>query len=91
MKPYQSEFIQLALSCKALKFGSFTLKSGRVSPYFFNAGQFYTGRAIAALGKAYAQTLVSTDEKIDMIFGPAYKGIPLSRRHCWCTCGPSRC
>ena len=78
MQPYQIEFIQLALSCDALKFGSFTLKSGRVSPYFFNAGEFYTGKAIAALGRAYAQTLVNTGEKFDMLFGPAYKGIPLA-------------
>lgn len=78
MLPYQSQFIQLALDCQALKFGSFTLKSGRQSPYFFNAGQFQTGRALAQLGRFYAQALVDANINFDMIFGPAYKGIPLA-------------
>jgi len=60
-----------------LKFGSFTLKSGRESPYFFNAGLFNTGASIAAVGRAYAAALAASDLKFDMLFGPAYKGIPL--------------
>lgn len=78
MHPYQTQFIQLALSCQALKFGEFTLKSGRKSPYFFNAGQFQTGSALAQLGRFYAQALMDAHIGFDMIFGPAYKGIPLA-------------
>jgi orotate phosphoribosyltransferase len=78
MLPYQAQFIQLALSCQALKFGEFTLKSGRKSPYFFNAGQFQTGSALAQLGRFYAQALIDAEINFDMIFGPAYKGIPLA-------------
>ncbi|HMW73162.1 MAG TPA: orotate phosphoribosyltransferase, partial [Cellvibrionaceae bacterium] len=78
MLPYQSQFIQLALACQALKFGTFTLKSGRQSPYFFNAGQFQIGSALAQLGRFYAQALVDANISFDMIFGPAYKGIPLA-------------
>jgi orotate phosphoribosyltransferase len=74
---YQSDFIQLCTQLGVLRFGSFTLKSGRESPYFFNAGLFSTGAAIAAVGRAYAQALVDSDLKFDMLFGPAYKGIPL--------------
>ncbi len=77
MKTYQKNFIQLALSCKALTFGKFTLKSGRVSPYFFNAGQFCNGASIAELGRCYAAALIDSEVKFDMVFGPAYKGIPL--------------
>jgi orotate phosphoribosyltransferase len=78
MHLYQKQFIQLALSCQALKFGNFTLKSGRQSPYFFNAGQFQTGAALAQLGRFYAQALMEANIGFDMIFGPAYKGIPLA-------------
>jgi orotate phosphoribosyltransferase len=78
MQPYQQQFIELAIQHEALCFGEFTLKSGRISPYFFNAGKFQTGAALAALGDAYAATLVTSGIDIDMIFGPAYKGIPLA-------------
>lgn len=78
MQAYQKDFIQLALKAQALKFGEFTLKSSRVSPYFFNAGQFQTGSALASLGRFYAQALVDAGVEFDMIFGPAYKGIPLA-------------
>ena len=74
---YQSDFIDLCVRQGALRFGSFTLKSGRESPYFFNAGLFNTGAAIGAVGRAYAATLAASDLKFDMLFGPAYKGIPL--------------
>jgi orotate phosphoribosyltransferase len=77
MQPHQRAFIDLALQLGVLRFGDFTLKSGRRSPYFFNAGLFNTGRAIAALGRGYAQTIVDSDLEFDMLFGPAYKGIPL--------------
>jgi orotate phosphoribosyltransferase len=74
---YQSEFIDLCVQLGVLRFGSFTLKSGRESPYFFNAGLFNTGAAIAAVGRAYAAAVAASDLKFDMLFGPAYKGIPL--------------
>jgi orotate phosphoribosyltransferase len=75
---YQSEFIDLCVRQGALRFGSFTLKSGRESPYFFNAALFNTGTAIRALGRAYAAAVLASDLKFDMLFGPAYKGIPLA-------------
>jgi orotate phosphoribosyltransferase len=75
--PYQSDFIELCMKLGVLKFGSFTLKSGRDSPYFFNAGLFNSGAAIAAVGRAYAAALAGSDLSFDMLFGPAYKGIPL--------------
>jgi len=78
MQPYQQQFIELAIQHEALCFGEFTLKSGRISPYFFNAGKFQTGAALAALGEAYASALIESNVDIDMIFGPAYKGIPLA-------------
>lgn len=78
MKPYQQQFIEMALASNVLRFGEFTLKSGRISPYFFNAGCFQTGAAIAALGRAYAQAMVEAGLEFDMLFGPAYKGIPLA-------------
>src|SRR5450631_1730325 len=74
---YQSEFIELCVQLGVLRFGSFTLKSGRESPYFFNAGLFNTGAAIAAVGTAYAAAIAASGLKFDMLFGPAYKGIPL--------------
>lgn len=77
MKAYQKHFIDLALEAQALKFGQFTLKSGRTSPYFFNAGLFQSGQALAALGRHYAQALIDSNAQFDMLFGPAYKGIPL--------------
>jgi orotate phosphoribosyltransferase len=77
MRDYQRRFIELALSCQALKFGEFTLKSGRLSPYFFNAGLFNDGDAIAILGECYAAALLQSGVAFDMLFGPAYKGIPL--------------
>lgn len=77
MQPYQKEFLEFALSRGVLRFGEFTLKSGRTSPYFFNAGLFDSGRALASLGRWYAQTIVDSRIGFDMLFGPAYKGIPL--------------
>ncbi|GAB1258651.1 orotate phosphoribosyltransferase [Aurantivibrio plasticivorans] len=77
MQSYQREFIRLAIEQQALQFGSFTLKSGRISPYFFNAGLFNTGKALAALGKFYAAAIENAGTSFDMLFGPAYKGIPL--------------
>jgi orotate phosphoribosyltransferase len=73
----QLAFIDLALARKALRFGRFTLKSGRESPYFFNAGQFSDGEAAAVLGRCYARALMRSGIAFDMLFGPAYKGIPL--------------
>ena len=78
MQTYQREFIELALEADVLRFGEFSLKSGRTSPYFFNAGLFNTGRALAKLGEYYAQTIIDNDIQFDVLFGPAYKGIPLA-------------
>lgn len=78
MKPYQREFIEFAIEQNVLRFGEFTLKSGRVSPYFFNAGLFSTGQALAKLGRFYAAALVEAGVSFDVLFGPAYKGIPLA-------------
>jgi orotate phosphoribosyltransferase len=74
---YQTDFIDLCVRLGVLRFGSFTLKSGRESPYFFNAGLFSTGAAIGAVGRAYAAALDASGLEFDMLFGPAYKGIPL--------------
>lgn len=78
MQTFQKEFINFALQEEVLKFGSFTLKSGRTSPYFFNAGLFNSGKALVTLGKSYAQALVDSKLEFDVLFGPAYKGIPLA-------------
>ena len=77
MQAYKREFIDLALELGVLRFGEFTLKSGRVSPYFFNAGLFNTGYAAARLGRYYAAAIADSGIEFDMLFGPAYKGIPL--------------
>ncbi|KZN28859.1 orotate phosphoribosyltransferase [Pseudoalteromonas luteoviolacea S2607] len=78
MKQYQKEFIEFALEKQVLKFGEFTLKSGRTSPYFFNAGLFNTGRDLARLGRFYAAALEDAGIEYDVLFGPAYKGIPIA-------------
>ena len=78
MKDYQREFIEFALEKQVLRFGEFTLKSGRISPYFFNAGLFKTGGDLARLGRFYASTLVDANIDFDLVFGPAYKGIPIA-------------
>lgn len=77
MLDYQKDFIAYALNCGVLKFGEFQLKSGRVSPYFFNTGLFNTGAQLGKLGYFYAQALIQSDLKPDILYGPAYKGIPL--------------
>ncbi|MGA6099792.1 orotate phosphoribosyltransferase [Stutzerimonas marianensis] len=78
MQAYQREFIRFAIERGVLRFGEFTLKSGRTSPYFFNAGLFNTGSALAQLGRFYAAAVVDSGIEFDVIFGPAYKGIPLA-------------
>lgn len=78
MQKYQREFIELAIEQGVLCFGEYTLKSGRVSPYFFNAGKFQSGASLAALGRFYADALEQSGVPYDVVFGPAYKGIPLA-------------
>lgn len=78
MKAYQKEFIEFAIERGVLKFGEFTLKSGRTSPYFFNAGLFNKGSDLARLGRFYAEALVDSGIDFDVLFGPAYKGIPIA-------------
>ena len=78
MHDYQTAFLKLALKHEVLRFGQFTLKSGRVSPYFFNLGKIGSGAAMRELGQAYAQALAASGLEYDMLFGPAYKGIPLA-------------
>lgn len=77
MQLYQQEFIEFALKCDVLRFGEFVLKSGRKSPYFFNSGLFNTGQRLARLGQAYAEAIQASRVDFDMLYGPAYKGIPL--------------
>ncbi|WP_151671195.1 orotate phosphoribosyltransferase [Nitrincola schmidtii] len=78
MHDYQRDFIQFAIDTNVLRFGEFTLKSGRISPYFFNAGLFCSGEALLKLGKFYAAALEESGVDYDLLFGPAYKGIPLA-------------
>lgn len=77
LEQYRQDFIRLALACHVLQFGEFELKSGRLSPYFFNAGKFASGASLAALGRCYAAAFQAANLPADMLFGPAYKGIPL--------------
>jgi len=77
MQDYQREFLDFAISIDVLRFGEFTLKSGRISPYFFNSGLFNTGASLAKLGQYYAASIEASGIEYDMLFGPAYKGIPL--------------
>lgn len=78
MLDYQKAFIEFAISTGVLRFGEFTLKSGRISPYFFNSGLFNTGKRLADLGRFYADALITSQVEFDVLFGPAYKGIPLA-------------
>lgn len=78
MQAYQRDFIEFAIRQQVLRFGEFTLKSGRSSPYFFNAGLFNSGAALAKLGRYYAEAIVDSGIEFDVILGPAYKGIPLA-------------
>lgn len=78
MQQYKKDFIELLVKAEALKFGQFTLKSGRIAPYFMNAGNFYTGELLNGLARAYAEAFLDNKVECDVIFGPAYKGIPLA-------------
>jgi len=78
MQQYKKDFLEFAIDAGVLRFGEFRLKSGRVSPYFFNAGLFNTGRHLARLGRFYARAIVDSGDSFDVLFGPAYKGIPLA-------------
>jgi len=76
--PWTKQFLELAVACQALRFGRFTLKSGRDSPYFFNAGAFCDGQSLHVLAKSYAEAIAASQIEFDIVFGPAYKGIPLA-------------
>lgn len=78
MNSHQQAFVDFAITQQVLRFGHFTLKSGRESPYFFDAGLFHTGQALTQLGRFYAQTIMDSHLEFDILFGPAYKGIPLA-------------
>lgn len=78
MEAYQKEFLKFAIDTGVLRFGEFTLKSGRKSPYFFNSGLFNTGGSLAKLGNFYAQSLMASNVEFELVYGPAYKGIPLA-------------
>ena len=78
MSPYKRSFLELALDANALKFGEYTLKSGRLSPYFFNASAFSTGHQLKILGRCYRDAIMDYGVEFDGLFGPAYKGIPLA-------------
>ncbi|MGV6826230.1 MAG: orotate phosphoribosyltransferase [bacterium] len=78
MQEHVKEFLDFAIDTEVLRFGEFTLKSGRLSPYFFNTGLFNTGASMARLGRDYAQTIVNSGIEFDVLYGPAYKGIPLA-------------
>ncbi len=82
MQNYQREFLNFALETDVLRFGEFTLKSGRISPYFFNAGLFNSGASLARLGRYYAQAIMDSGIEFDLLYGPAYKGIPLAAVTC---------
>jgi orotate phosphoribosyltransferase len=82
MQDYQREFLDFAVAVGVLKFGQFTLKSGRLSPYFFNAGLFNTGASLARLGRYYARAIMDSGIGFDLLYGPAYKGIPLAAVTC---------
>ncbi|HIL62747.1 MAG TPA: orotate phosphoribosyltransferase, partial [Porticoccaceae bacterium] len=77
MQDFQTDFLNFVIRHEILRFGEFTLKSGRISPYFFNAGWFDSGEKLAFLGRSYARAIVLSGQKFDVLFGPAYKGIPL--------------
>ena len=77
MSDYKKAFIELAIGCNVLRFGEFKTKAGRLSPYFFNAGLFNNGNALRQLGQFYAKAIIAAQLPFDMLFGPAYKGIPL--------------
>lgn len=78
MQSYSADFLDLALESQALKFGEYTLKSGRKSPYFFNLGLFNTGKLLSTLATSYAKAIINSGIEFDVLFGPAYKGIPLA-------------